>query len=71
MATPLSNSRRTAEGKWPNPNDFHLAGDDSLDVVGVHVIGGIVGTVLIGLFANATRGADGRDLVDGGLRTAW
>jgi Amt family ammonium transporter len=39
--------------------DFRLAGDDSLDVVGVHLVGGIVGTVLIGLFANATRGADG------------
>ena len=26
--------------------------DDSLDVVGVHLVGGIVGTVLIGFFAN-------------------
>ncbi|HOZ59607.1 MAG TPA: ammonium transporter [Nakamurella multipartita] len=33
--------------------------DDSLDVVGVHLVGGIVGTVLIGLFANVTRDADG------------
>jgi Amt family ammonium transporter len=33
--------------------------DDSLDVVGVHLVGGIVGTVLIGLFANVPRDADG------------
>ena len=33
--------------------------DDSLDVVGVHLVGGFVGTVLIGLFANVTRDADG------------
>jgi Amt family ammonium transporter len=33
--------------------------DDSLDVVGVHLVGGVVGTVLIGLFANVTRDADG------------
>jgi Amt family ammonium transporter len=33
--------------------------DDSLDVVGVHLVGGIVGTVLIGFFANVTRDADG------------
>ena len=30
--------------------------DDSLDVVGVHLIGGIVGTVLIGFFANLDEG---------------
>ncbi len=33
--------------------------DDSLDVVGVHLVGGVIGTVLIGLFANVTRDADG------------
>jgi Amt family ammonium transporter len=33
--------------------------DDSLDVVGVHLVGGIVGTVLIGFFANVARDADG------------
>ena len=33
--------------------------DDSLDVVGVHLVGGIVGTVLIGLFANVPRDAEG------------
>jgi Amt family ammonium transporter len=30
--------------------------DDSLDVVGVHLVGGLVGTVLIGLFANLDEG---------------
>ena len=34
--------------------------DDSLDVVGVHLVGGIVGTVLIGLFSTA-EGAGGVD----------
>jgi Amt family ammonium transporter len=33
--------------------------DDSLDVVGVHLVGGLVGTILIGLFANVTRDAEG------------
>ena len=30
--------------------------DDSLDVVGVHLVGGVIGTVLIGLFANLDEG---------------
>ena len=34
--------------------------DDSLDVVGVHLVGGIVGTVLIGLFSTSA-GAGGVD----------
>jgi Amt family ammonium transporter len=33
--------------------------DDSLDVVGVHLVGGLVGTVLIGLFAHVERDAEG------------
>jgi Amt family ammonium transporter len=35
--------------------------DDSLDVVGVHLVGGVIGTVLIGLFstASAPGGIDG------------
>ncbi|MCX3061084.1 ammonium transporter [Streptomyces beihaiensis] len=33
---------------------FKLNYDDSLDVVGVHFVGGVVGTVLIGLFATKT-----------------
>ena len=30
---------------------FKLGFDDALDVVGVHMIGGLTGTLLIGLFA--------------------
>jgi Amt family ammonium transporter len=30
---------------------FRLGFDDSLDVVGVHLVGGVIGTLLIGLFA--------------------
>ena len=33
---------------------FRLGYDDSLDVVGVHLVGGIVGTLLIGLLASNT-----------------
>ncbi len=40
---------------------FKLGYDDSLDVVGVHLVGGIIGTVLIGLFSTA----DGAGGVDG------
>ena len=47
---------------------FRLNYDDSLDVVGVHLVGGIVGTVLIGLFATSamTGGPEGL-LYGGGL----
>ncbi|WSI68310.1 ammonium transporter [Streptomyces sp. NBC_00656] len=40
---------------------FRFGYDDSLDVVGVHFVGGIVGTLFIGLFATAamTGGAEG------------
>ncbi|EKX67926.1 ammonium transporter [Streptomyces ipomoeae 91-03] len=40
---------------------FKLNYDDSLDVVGVHLVGGIIGTVLIGVFAveSMTGGAEG------------
>ncbi|MFD7705847.1 ammonium transporter [Streptomyces sp. NPDC059786] len=40
---------------------FRFGYDDSLDVVGVHLVGGVVGTVLIGVFATAelTDGTDG------------
>ncbi|CAN5389350.1 ammonium transporter [soil metagenome] len=33
---------------------FKLGFDDSLDVVGVHLVGGLVGTLFIGFFANGT-----------------
>ncbi|MFD5875559.1 ammonium transporter [Streptomyces sp. NPDC060322] len=40
---------------------FRFDYDDSLDVVGVHFVGGVVGTLLVGLFATAamTGGAEG------------
>jgi Amt family ammonium transporter len=40
---------------------FRLGYDDSLDVVGVHLVGGIIGTLLIGLFATdkAPNGVSG------------
>jgi Amt family ammonium transporter len=41
---------------------FKLGYDDSLDVVGVHLVGGIVGSILLGLFADTKineLGADG------------
>jgi Amt family ammonium transporter len=46
--------------------------DDSLDVVGVHLVGGLVGTLLIGLFASASAPAavDGL-LYGGGADQLW
>ena len=40
---------------------YRLGFDDSFDVVGVHLVGGIIGTVLIGLFSTS----DGAGGVDG------
>ncbi|MFI1568668.1 ammonium transporter [Streptomyces sp. NPDC020490] len=47
---------------------FKLNYDDSLDVVGVHLVGGVIGTLLIGVFAEKamTGGAEGL-LYGGGL----
>ncbi|MFD3581851.1 ammonium transporter [Streptomyces sp. NPDC058683] len=47
---------------------FRLNYDDSLDVVGVHLVGGVIGTLFIGLFAERamTGGAEGL-LYGGGL----
>jgi Amt family ammonium transporter len=45
---------------------FKLGYDDSLDVVGVHGVGGVTGTVLIGFFGEGTglfAGGDWRQLV--------
>ncbi|MFB9908076.1 ammonium transporter [Allokutzneria oryzae] len=43
------------------PLKYKLGYDDSLDVVGVHLVGGLAGTLLIGLFASksAPAGVDG------------
>jgi Amt family ammonium transporter len=51
--------------------------DDSLDVVGVHLVGGIIGTLLIGLFAapdevsGFTNGARAGLFYGGGLDQLW
>ena len=45
---------------------FRLGYDDSLDVVGVHGVCGVVGTLAVGLFATRTVNDAGRGLFDGG-----
>jgi Amt family ammonium transporter len=51
---------------------YRLGFDDSLDVVGVHLVGGIVGTLAIGFFASASAPAavDGL-FYGGGLDQLW
>jgi Amt family ammonium transporter len=51
---------------------YRLGYDDSLDVVGVHLVGGLVGTLAIGLLATkvAPSGVDGL-LYGGGLDQLW
>lgn len=52
---------------WAVGLKFRLGYDDSLDVVGVHLVGGVVGALLTGVFADLivnTAGANG--LVTGG-----
>jgi Amt family ammonium transporter len=51
---------------------FKLGFDDALDVVGVHMIGGLTGTLLIGLFAtaNAPAGVSGL-FYGGGFDQLW
>jgi ammonium transporter, Amt family len=51
---------------------FRLGYDDSLDVVGVHLVGGITGTLAIGFFASASApaGIDGL-LYGGGVDQLW
>jgi len=51
---------------------FRFGYDDSLDVVGVHLVGGTVGTLAIGLFASASAPAavDGL-FYGGGLDQLW
>ncbi|OBG86519.1 ammonia channel protein [Mycobacterium sp. E136] len=46
--------------------------DDSLDVVGVHLVGGLIGTLLIGFFASETMpGATNGLFYGGGLEQLW
>ena len=51
---------------------YRLGYDDSLDVVGVHLVGGVWGTLAVGLFASAstTAGVDGL-LYGGGIDQLW
>jgi Amt family ammonium transporter len=51
---------------------FRFGFDDSLDVVGVHLVGGIVGTLAIGFFASASApaGVDGL-FYGGGVDQLW
>ena len=47
---------------------FRFGFDDSLDVVGVHLVGGLVGSVLIGFFAHdALNGGEGGLFFGGGI----
>ncbi len=46
--------------------------DDSLDVVGVHLVGGLIGTLLIGFFASeAMPGATTGLFYGGGIEQLW
>jgi len=51
---------------------FKLGFDDSLDVVGVHLVGGLWGTIAVGFFASAstTAGVDGL-FYGGGVDQLW
>jgi Amt family ammonium transporter len=51
---------------------FRFGYDDSLDVVGVHLVGGLVGTIIIGFLAtsDAPAGVDGL-FYGGGLDQLW
>jgi Amt family ammonium transporter len=40
---------------------FRFGYDDSLDVVAVHLVGGLLGSILLGLFADASVNSAGRD----------
>ncbi|MDR0960924.1 MAG: ammonium transporter [Propionibacteriaceae bacterium] len=48
------------------PLKYKLGYDDSLDVVGVHLVGGLVGTLLVGFFAVESAPAGVAGLFDGG-----
>ena len=51
---------------------YRFGFDDSLDVVGVHAVGGATGALLIGLFATGTLGSPAKGLFyGGGLDQLW
>ncbi|MFF8954477.1 ammonium transporter [Streptomyces sp. NPDC014894] len=45
---------------------FRLGYDDSLDVVGVHLVGGVAGSLLVGLFATGGVQSEAKGLLYGG-----
>jgi Amt family ammonium transporter len=49
---------------------FRFGYDDALDVIGVHLVGGVVGSLLVGVFATRAVNANGADglLAGGGIR---
>src|SRR5687768_3394656 len=51
---------------WAVGLKYKLGYDDSLDVVGVHLVGGVVGTVLIGVFSTAEGAGGVNGLLYGG-----
>ena len=54
---------------WAVHLKFRFGYDDSLDVIGVHLVGGILGSLLLGLFADRAVNAAGRNglFAGGGL----
>ena len=58
---------------WAATSLKHMLGyDDSLDVFGVHGVGGIVGAILTGVFAVGAVGGDAaRGLLDGNPAQVW
>ena len=52
---------------------YRLKVDDSLDVVGVHLVGGVIGCLALGLFATTSVNELGKDglLYGGGLDVLW
>ncbi len=58
---------------WSATSLKHMLGyDDSLDVFGVHGVGGIVGAILTGVFAVGAVGGDAaRGLLDGNPAQVW
>ena len=51
---------------WAVSLKYRLGFDDSLDVVGVHLVGGILGSLLIGFLATGGVGQDAKGLFYGG-----
>ena len=77
-ASPSRRSARWSSACWPaasarSPSGlkYHWGYDDSLDVVGVHLVGGLVGMFAIGLLASAASPAGVDGLLYGGGPTSW